>query len=99
MKIWIPTAAAITAAAVAVTAVNAGSCSPESPRNCLNYPAVVNFNSVPAISEQIVNEEKINQKPQNFTIDPPAATPYTGPTFGKSLGRQVPTVGYQWSLD
>jgi hypothetical protein len=60
---------------------------------------VLNFSSVPTISEQIVTEEHANLRQQKLTIDPPAAAPYTGPTFGTSLGRRAPTVGYQWSLE
>jgi hypothetical protein len=100
MSAWIPTALAIAITAVtSATAAGGGPCSRENSRNCLNFPAVLNFSSVPTISEQIVTEEHANLRQQKLTIDPPAAAPYTGPTFGTSLGRRAPTVGYQWSLE
>jgi hypothetical protein len=100
MSAWIPTALAIAITAVtSATAAAAGPCSRENSRNCLNFPAVLNFSSVPTISEQIVTEEHANPRQPKLTIDPPAAAPYTGPTFGTSLGRRAPTVGYQWSLE
>ncbi len=100
MSAWIPTALAIAITAVtSATAAGGGPCSRENSRNCLNFPAVLNFSSVPTISEQIVTEEHTGSRQQKLTIDPPAAAPYTGPTFGTSLGRRAPTVGYQWSLE
>ncbi len=100
MSAWIPTALAIAITAVtSATAAGGGPCSRENSRNCLNFPAVLNFTSVPTISEQIVTEEHTDPKQQKLTIDPPGAAPYTGPTFGTSLGRRAPTVGYQWSLE
>ena len=100
MSAWIPTALAIAITAVtSATAAGGGPCSRENSRNCLNFPAVLNFSSVPTISEQIVTEEHTNPRQQKLTIAPPAAAPYTGPTFGTSLGRRAPTVGYQWSLE
>jgi hypothetical protein len=100
MSAWIPTALAIAITSVtSATAAGGGPCSRENSRNCLNFPAVLNFSSVPTISEQIVTEEHTDPKQQKLTIDPPAAAPYTGPTFGTSLGRRAPTVGYQWSLE
>ena len=100
MSAWIPTALAIAITAVtSATAAAGGPCSRENSRNCLNFPAVLNFSSVPSISEQIVTEEHTDPRQQKLTTDPPAAAPYTGPTFGTSLGRRAPTVGYQWSLE
>jgi hypothetical protein len=100
MSAWIPTTLAIAiAVATNATAVNAGPCPRENSANCLNFPVVLNFSSVPTISEQIVSEEHNLPTQQKPTIDPPAAAPYTGPTFGRSLGRKAPTVGYQWSLE
>ena len=64
-----------------------------------SWSAAVNFSSVPTISEQNVTQEPTNQKQQKLTTDPPTLAPYTGATFGRSLGRQAPTVGYQWSLE
>jgi hypothetical protein len=100
MSVWIPTTLAIAIATVmTATTADAGSCSQGNSRNCLNFPATLNFSSVPTISEQIVTEEHPTQTQQKPTTDPPASAPYTGPTFGTSLGRHAPTVGYQWSLE
>jgi hypothetical protein len=100
MSAWIPTTLAIAITAVTTAAgVDAGPCPRENSRNCTNSSAAIDFNSVPAISEQIVTEEHSNRRPQKLTIDPPAPTPYSGPTFGTSLGRGAPTVGYKWSLE
>jgi len=100
MSAWIATtlAVAITTVTAAATA-NAGPCARENSGNCLNFPGVINFSSVPTISEQIVTEEHTNQKPQKFTTDPPTPAPYTGPTFGTTSGKRAPTIGYQWSLE
>jgi hypothetical protein len=104
MSAWIPATLVIAIAAVmTATTADAGSCSQGNSRNCLNFPATLNFSSVPTISEQIVTEEHPVQTQlqtqQKLTTDPPASAPYTGPTFGTSLGRRAPTVGYQWSLE
>jgi hypothetical protein len=100
MSAWIPTTLAIVMLAITTAAsANAGGCSRENSRNCLNFPAVLNFSSVPAISEQIVTEERPSQTQRKLTTDLPAPAPYTGPTFGTSLGRGAPTVGYRWSLE
>jgi len=96
MKVWIPTAVMIVSA---TTGVGAGPCSPQNPRNCLSSPAVINFSSVPAISQQIVSEEQRSPSQQKGTVEPLTPAPYTGPTFGTSLGKRAPTVGYQWSLE
>jgi len=101
MKVWVPTALVFGLSAVwAATAVNAGPCARDSSRNCLNLPATINFNSVPEISNNIVNEEKIKQAPLKNPAEGLPSTPYTGPMIGTSPrpGR-TPTVGYYWSLD
>ncbi len=101
MTIWLPAILAITVVAALTTAeAGSGSCPPESSRNCLKSPAVINFNSVPEISKQIVSEEKPAQRAQKLTIDPSAPTPYTGPMVGTNPrpGR-TPTVGYYWSFE
>ena len=91
MSGWIPTTLVVAITATIVTSADAGSCSRENSRTCLNFPAVVNFSSVSTISEQIVSQEPTNQKQQKLTTDPPTLAPYTGPTFGRSLGGQAPT--------
>jgi hypothetical protein len=102
MKVWVPTALLFGLSAVwAATAVHAGPCAREEARNCFDVPATINFGSVPEISDQIVREEKIKQKPvTNPAQDPATSTPYTGPMIGTSPrpGR-TPTVGYYWSLE
>jgi hypothetical protein len=102
MKALVATALlfALTAAG-AGTAANADPCAREKSRNCSTTSSTVNFNSVPEISDQIVNDEIIKQKPlKNPSGDPSLSTPYTGPMIGTSPrpGR-TPTVGYYWSLD
>src|ERR1700751_4052295 len=102
MKVWVPTALAFVLTAVwAATAVDAGPCARDKSRNCFDVPAIINFNSVPEISNQIVSEEKLQQKPlKNPAQDPSTSTPYTGPMIGTNPrpGRP-PTVGYYWSLE
>lgn len=101
MSAWIATALAVATVAVSpITRVNAGPCAPGSTRNCFNIPATIDFSSVPEISKQIASQEKIGQKQQAPTFEPPAAAPYTGPIFGASpLPGRTPTVGYSWSLE
>jgi hypothetical protein len=102
MKVWVPTALAFVLTAVwAATAVDAGPCARDKSRNCFDVPAIINFNSVPEISNQIVREEKVKQEPlKNPAQDPATSTPYTGPMIGTNPrpGR-TPTVGYYWSLE
>lgn len=101
MKVWVPSALAFVLTAVwAATAVDAGPCARDKSRNCFDLPATINFNSVPEISNQIVNEEKIKQTPLKNPAEGSAPAPYTGPMIGTSPrpGR-IPTVGYYWSLE
>jgi hypothetical protein len=101
MKVWVPTALAFAlTAGWAATAVDAGPCARDKSRNCFDVPAKINFGSVPEISDHIVSQEKITQKPQKLNNDPPAPASYTGPIIGVSpLRSRVPTVGFSWSLD
>jgi hypothetical protein len=102
MKVWVPTALAFVLTAVwAATAVDAGPCARDKSRNCFDVPAIINFNSVPEISNQIVSEEKLQQKPlKNPAQDPSTSTPYTGPMIGTNPRQgRTPTVGYYWSLE
>jgi hypothetical protein len=81
-------------------AVKAEPCSRDNSRNCLNLPATINFSSVPEISKQIVNQEKLQQLQKNPAKPEPGTTPYTGPIIGVSpLRSKIPTVGFSWSLD
>ena len=101
MKVWVATALAFAlTAGSAPTAVDAEPCARDKSRNCFDVPAKINFSSVPEISDHIVRQEKVTQKPQKLNNDPPAPTPYTGPTIGVSpLRSKIPTVGFSWSLD
>ena len=58
----------------------------------------VNFDIVPAVTDQIVREEKASEGPRRQSAAGTAATPYTGPTVGVSTMARAPTVGYHWSL-
>ena len=101
MKVWVATPLAFAFSAVcAATAVDAGPCARDKSRNCFDVPATINFSSVPEISNQIVNEQKLKPEPPKLNNDPPTPAPYTGPMIGTSPrpGR-TPTVGYYWSLD
>jgi hypothetical protein len=101
MKVRVVTALVFGFPAVWVgTAADAGPCARNSSSNCLNLPATINFNSVPEISNKIVDEEKIKQAPLKNPAEGSSKTPYTGPIIGTSPrpGR-TPTVGYYWSLD
>ncbi|MBO0735782.1 MAG: hypothetical protein J2P48_04330 [Alphaproteobacteria bacterium] len=100
MSAWIPATLAIAVATVLSAAgAGAGPCPRDYLHNCVKTPFVINLSSLPTISEQIANEKPSGQKQQNTTVDPPAPAPYTGPTFGTSLGRGAPTVGYKWLLE
>ncbi|MBV8119724.1 MAG: hypothetical protein JO081_07285 [Alphaproteobacteria bacterium] len=83
----------------AATGAVAGPCAHDKSRNCLDVPATVNFSSVPEISNQIVNQEKIQPGPAKNPAED-ASKPYTGPMIGTNPrpGR-TPTVGYYWSLE
>ena len=102
MKVWLPTALAFGLSAVWVaTAVDAGPCARDKSRDCFDLPARINFSSVPEISNQIVDEEKIKQAPlKNPAEGSSTTTPYPGPMIGTNPrpGR-TPTVGYYWSLE
>ena len=100
MSVWIATALVGFGAISAITAVNAGPCAPGSTQNCLNMAGRFDFTSVPAISEQIVRDEKSGQKQKQPVSEPPAPAPYSGPIFGASPrpGR-TPIIGYSWSLE
>jgi hypothetical protein len=101
MSAWIAAALAIAITAMsAITAVNAGPCTPRSTHNCLDIQGKIDFSSVPEISKQIVGDEKTRQKAKEPTSDPSPPASYTGPIFGVSPrpGR-TPVVGYSWSLE
>jgi len=78
---------------------DAGSCRHNRSQNCFTQPAVLDFSSVPAISNAIVGNQPPSRPRQRPAIDPqPAADPYTGPMIGGSrVG--APTVGYYWSIN
>lgn len=100
MRRW--SLAAISLAVVVVWAagpVEAAPCGPKLRRHCLAAPASLNFNTVPAISKQIVSDERAPEKPVTRTLEAPPITTYTGPTVGVNTMARAPTVGYYWSLD
>lgn len=100
MRAWIPTALVIAiTAAIAATAVGAGSCSPKKASHCANTGAGIDLNSVPDITKQIVSEEPVTERQKKPFIEPPAQAPYTGPIVGVTSGKGTPTVGYSWSLE
>jgi hypothetical protein len=78
---------------------DAGSCRHNRSHNCFAQPAVLDFSSVPAITNDIVGNQPLSRPRQKPAIDPqPAADPYTGPIIGGSrVG--APTVGYYWSIN
>jgi hypothetical protein len=75
---------------------NAGAeaaCPPKQTRDC-----VINLDTVPEISREIVSSERVAPKKAGPSTDTKA--PYTGPTVGLTpTVRQYPTVGYRWSFD
>jgi hypothetical protein len=98
---WVAAALSLAITAVSpTTVVHAGPCASGSSPTGFDLRGNINFSSVPEISKQIVSEEPLDQKQQPLTINPPAPTPYRGPTLGASPrpGR-TPTVGYDWSLE
>jgi hypothetical protein len=101
MKFWVPVVLFGLSGVWAATPVDAGPCARDKSRGCFDVPATINFSSVPEISNKIVGEEKIPQKPlRNPAEDPATSAPYTGPMIGTNPrpGR-TPTVGYYWSLE
>lgn len=100
MRRWILAAISLAiAAASAAGSVEAAPCGPKPSRHCFATPAALNFSSVPAISKQIVSDERAPEKPVTRTLDAPPITTYTGPTVGVSTMARAPTVGYYWSLE
>ena len=101
MRAWIATALGA-AALIAGTAVDAQHrCVPTASRPCLTTGKAVDFNSVPDVAKQIVNEEPISAPQKNPLSQPVPAASYTGPIFGATTtsGKRTPTVGYSWSLE
>ena len=100
MRAWVSTTLIFAlSAAWAAAAAKAEPCSLDKSRDCLNLKATLNFSSVPEISKQIVNQEKLPPQ-KNPAQTEPAAAPYTGPIIGVSpLRGRLPTVGFSWSLD
>lgn len=100
MRAWILAAFVVAvSAAIAAGSVNAGSCSARASGHCVNTGSGIDLNSVPNITEQIVNEEPATRKQRRPSIEAPAAPPYTGPIVGVTVGKGIPTVGYSWSLE
>jgi hypothetical protein len=102
MRVWVPVVLLAGLSGIwGEMRADAGPCARDKSRDCFDIPAKINFSSVPEISNKIVSEENIQQKPlKNPAQDPAASTPYTGPMIGTNPrpGR-TPTVGYYWSLE
>jgi hypothetical protein len=100
MIVWIPSTLALPiTTAIAATAVHAGPCLQRTSHHCVDTGSVVDLNSVPDITQQIVNQEPIAQKQKALSAEPPVLAPYTGPIVGVTSGKRTPTVGYSWSLE
>ena len=75
------------------SAPTGAACPPKQTRDC-----VINLDTMPQISREIVSKERVSPKKAGPTTD--AKTPYTGPTVGLTpTVRQYPTVGYRWSFE
>lgn len=100
MTVWLANAIAVVALLAAGPA-NAGPCRARLHSRCAHLPASVNFNAVPAISSQIVDNEPVARAHGTHVIDPTPAekSSYTGPAVGISKMGHSPTVGYHWSID
>ena len=99
MSAWTATALALAFTAATVVAAGAGSCGPKNSRLCADSGKNIDLNSVPDITQKIVGEEPAVAKKNKPLNEPAPATPYTGPIFGATLGKKIPTVGYSWSLE
>lgn len=98
MKSWGSFALALMACAVFGGGPSlAGSCRAKTHDNCFNVPNAIDFSAVPDISQQIVREEPVAEKPR--VLEAPPITTYTGPTVGVSSMAHTPTIGYYWSLE
>jgi hypothetical protein len=97
MKVWVSTAVVLLAALPA--AAGAKGCRPARSHHCFAVPAILDLNSVPDISQRIVDREPAVQPAQRQAISPRSADGYTGPAVGVSKLGRAPTVGYHWSLN
>jgi hypothetical protein len=98
MSAWIATTLVLAITAATVVAADAGSCGPKS-LHCANDGQNIDLNSVPDISQKIINEEPVIKRQTKPLNEPVPAAPYTGPIFGVTSGKRAPTVGYSWSLE
>lgn len=81
-------------AALPWSAAAEAACPPKQTRDC-----VINLDTVPQISQQIVASERVAPKGK-AAPKTEAKTPYTGPTIGVTpTVRMYPQVGYHWSFD
>jgi hypothetical protein len=98
---WVAAALSLAITAVSpATVVHAGPCASGSSPTGFDLRGNINFSSVPEFPSRSSAKSRSTQKQQPLTINPPAPTPYRGPTLGASPrpGR-TPTVGYDWSLE
>ena len=99
MSAWTATALALAITAATAVAAGAGSCGPTGPRCCAANGQNIDLNSLPDIAQKIVGEEPAIAKKNKPLNELAPAAPYTGPIFGATSGKKVPTVGYSWSLE
>ena len=99
MSAWTATTLALAITAATAVAVGAGSCGPNSVHACTDSGKNIDLNSLPDITRRIVGEEPIVEKKNKPLNQPAPAAPYTGPIFGATSGKRIPTVGYSWSLE
>lgn len=98
MSAWIATTLVLAITAATVVAADAGSCGPKSLRECANNGQNIDLNSVPDITQKIIDEEPVIKRQAKPLNEPAPSAPYTGPIFGVTSGKRAPTVGYSWSL-
>jgi hypothetical protein len=98
MSAWIATTLVLAITAATVVAADAGSCGPKSSHRA-NDGQNIDLNSVPDITQKIINEEPVIKRQTKPLNEPVPAAPYTGPIFGVTSGKRAPTVGYSWSLE
>lgn len=99
MSAWIATALGAVALIAATAADAEPRCVSTSSHPCFGAGKAVDFNAVPDIAKQIVSEEPASQAQTKPLAEPAPAAPYTGPIFGATSGKRIPTVGYSWSLE
>ena len=86
--------AAMVAGLLLWSASAGAACPPIQGKDC-----VINLQSVPQISQEIVAGERIAPAPKQAPLATPRQ-PYTGPTVGVSdRVRRAPEIGYRWAIN